>query len=300
LNYDTAIEEYLHWLLVEKGRSPATIESYRRDLESLTAFLKDHMVTLAKTTEGDLESYYQALRKSDYARSSVNRSMSSARGWFSFLVNERLLKVDPSSRLQSGKRARSLPKPLSEDVVGSLLDSVDGTLPNDLRDRAILEFLYGTGVRVSELIGVRIRDVDFDECLVTVTGKGSKQRLVPLGRSLQRALQRYLRGDARGRLLTDQSKDFVFLNSRGGPLTRQGIDLIIHKRALATGINPNSISAHVFRHSCATHMLAHGADIRVVQELLGHASIATTQVYTGVSISTLRDSYQQAHPRAIE
>lgn len=300
MNYDTAIEEYLHWLLVEKGRSPATIESYRRDLESLTTYLKGHKIPLAKATEGDLESYYQALRKGNYARSSVNRSMSSTRGWFSFLVNERLLNLDPSSRLQSGKRARSLPKPLDEGVIASLLDSVDGVTPIDLRDRAILEFLYGTGVRVSELIGVRIRDIDFDERLVTVTGKGSKQRLVPLGRSLQRVLQRYLLNDARGQLLNERSKDFVFLNSRGGQLTRQGVDLIIHKRALATGINPNVISAHVFRHSCATHMLAHGADIRVVQELLGHASIATTQVYTGVSVSTLRDSYKQAHPRAFE
>jgi len=297
LSYDDAVEEYLHWLIVEKGRSVATIEAYRRDLEALVAHLSARNVDLDAVGEADLASYYQQLRGSGRARASINRALSSTRGWFSFLTEEAHLEQDPASRLRAGQRARSLPKPLTEENVNALLESVPQSSPSDCRDRAILEFLYGTGVRVSELTGVRLGDLDFDENLVRVTGKGAKQRLVPLGRSLVHALDNYLE---RGRpaFVSAVSKDALFLNSRGGPLTRQGVDLIVHRRALEAGLDTRSVSAHVFRHSCATHMLAHGADVRVVQELLGHSSIATTQVYTGVTLGTLRRSYLSAHPRA--
>jgi integrase/recombinase XerD len=187
---------------------------------------------------------------------------------------------------------------LDEDEVTTLLDSIPDATPTDLRDRALLELLYGTGARVSEVVGIGLGDLDFDEELILVTGKGSKQRLVPMGSTLKIALREYL--GARGRsAFPDARKDSrLFLNARGGALSRQGIDLIIHKRALSAGIEHSRISAHVFRHSCATHMLAHGADIRVVQELLGHVSISTTQIYTAVAVTSLKREYHNAHPRA--
>jgi integrase/recombinase XerD len=187
---------------------------------------------------------------------------------------------------------------LGEAEIVKLLDSIPATSSTDRRDRALLELLYGTGARVSEVVNLDLSDLDFDEELILLTGKGNKQRLVPIGASLDRALREYLAPGGRPSLLPSKRTTKVFLNARSGVLTRQGIDLVIHKRALSVGIDRNRISAHVFRHSCATHMLAHGADIRVVQELLGHASIATTQLYTAVSVTTLQREYQHAHPRA--
>jgi integrase/recombinase XerD len=187
---------------------------------------------------------------------------------------------------------------LGEDEVAALLDSVPRTTPIDLRDRALLELLYGTGARVSEVVGLGLGDLDFDEELILVTGKGSKQRLVPMGATLKLALREYLGAGGRSEFRDARKDARLFLNARGGALSRQGIDLIIDKRALPVGIERSRISAHVFRHSCATHMLAHGADIRVVQELLGHVSISTTQIYTAVAVTSLKREYHHAHPRA--
>jgi integrase/recombinase XerD len=173
------------------------------------------------------------------------------------------------------------------------------TSPVDKRDKALLELLYGTGARVSEAIGVTLSNLDFDEKLILVTGKGSKQRLVPMGRALELALRDYLGPGGRS-ALNPRASTRLFVNVRGGNLSRQGVDLIIDRHALIAGIERSRISAHVFRHSCATHMLAHGADIRVVQELLGHSSIATTQLYTAVSMTSLQQEYESAHPRAHE
>jgi integrase/recombinase XerD len=222
--------------------------------------------------------------------------MASVKGLYRFAFNEGLLSHDPTISLRPVRRPRSLPKPLAQESMAQLLDSVMSDDYSGLRDRAILEFLYGTGARVSEVVGLRLGDLDWIEETALLHGKGGKQRLVPLGREVTRSLRSYLQS---GRILiSTDTHDRVFLNKRGGPLSRQGIDAIIRKRALAAGIPALGLSAHVFRHSCATHMLEHGADIRVVQELLGHASIATTQLYTAVSIPTLRRDYLAAHPRA--
>jgi integrase/recombinase XerD len=214
------------------------------------------------------------------------------------MAAEGLIGVDPSARLRSGRRGRSLPKPLSEDEVTRLLDSIARVTPIDVRDRALLELLYGTGARVSEAVGIALEDLDFDEELILVTGKGAQQRLVPMGSVLISALRDYLGPGGRSSFAQPRRENHLFLNVRGGPLSRQGVDLIISKRALEAGIDRTRVSAHVFRHSCATHMLAHGADIRVVQELLGHASISTTQVYTAVAVTSLKREYKNAHPRA--
>jgi site-specific recombinase XerD len=299
-SFDEALDEYLQWMTIEKGRSRATIEAYRRDLLALGRWIDGQRLTLASVSEGDLERYFNELRDHNRSLNTVARTTASVRGLFAYLVDEGQLRLDPSARLHGGRRGRSLPKPLSEREIISLLDSIPRTSAIDLRDRALLELLYGTGARVSEVVGLSLHDLDFDEELILLTGKGSKQRLVPIGRSLKAALLEYLGPGGRPTLLAAKKGARVFLNARSGPLTRQGIDLIVHKRALLVGIDRTRISAHVFRHSCATHMLAHGADIRVVQELLGHASIATTQLYTAVSVTTLQREYEHAHPRAHE
>ena len=253
------------WLTIEKGRSPATTEAYRRDIARFCEWMLRRDLTVETLREGAFEEYFNGLRGEHQAESTVVRSMSAVRGWFGFMVDEGHLQADPTARLRGGRRGRTLPKPLDEDEVIGLLDSVPSFTPIDIRDRALLELLYGTGARVSEAVGISLEDLDFDEELILVTGKGSKQRLVPMGAALGAALGDYLNAGGRSELPDAHRSARLFLNSRGGPLSRQGVDLIIHKRALAVGIDRTRISAHVFRHSCATHMLAHGADIRVDQ-----------------------------------
>lgn len=292
--------DYLQWLTIERGRSPATIEAYRHDIDEFCDWMRSRKRPAGRATEEDFEEYFGHLRSSTRADSSVARAMSSLRGWFGFMVDEGEIGHDPTGRLKPARRGRSLPKPLGEREMTTLLDSLDTHDASALRDRALLELLYGTGARVSEAVGINLEDLDFDEDLILVTGKGSKQRLVPMGSTLRSALEDYLGTGGRVAFTRSKKTARLFLNTRGGPLSRQGVDLIIHKRALAAGIDTRSVSAHVFRHSCATHMLAHGADIRVVQELLGHASIATTQIYTAVSVTSLKREYHDAHPRAHE
>ena len=291
------LDDYVQWLTVEKGRSRATVEAYERDARAFLAWWKG--TDLADVDEATLEAYVNHLRDTR-APATVSRTVSSLRGWWGFMVDDGALSSDPSSRVRPARRGRSLPKPLAEEVVVRWLDSLPSDTPVDKRDRALLELLYGTGARVSEVVGLEIQDLDFDERLIRVTGKGSKQRLVPMGRSVFGTLRDYLGVGGRSEFPRPRAHAHVFVNARGGPLSRQGIDLVISTRALAAGVDRSSVSAHVFRHSCATHMLAHGADIRVVQELLGHASIATTQIYTAVSVASMQEAYENAHPRAHE
>lgn len=292
------LAEYLQWLTIEKGRSRATTEAYRRDVTRLVDWARERGSGLMALTESDLESYVNGLRRRRRAESSISRSLASIRGLFAFLVEEGHLAIDPSVRLKGGRRGRTLPKPLAEEDMVRLLDSVTRATSLDLRDRALLELLYGTGARVSEVVGIELGDLDFDEELILVTGKGAKQRLVPMGATLKQVLGEYLGPGGRSSFPDAKRGTRLFLNARGGSLSRQGIDLVIDRRALAAGVDRSKVSAHVFRHSCATHMLAHGADIRVVQELLGHASISTTQIYTAVALTSLKREYQNAHPRA--
>jgi site-specific recombinase XerD len=295
---DSPASEFLQWLTIEKGRSPATIEAYRRDIDEFSQWMRARNRLSRSASENDIEDYFAQLRVSERAASSVARAMSALRGWFGFMLDEGTITHDPTVRMKAARRGRTLPKPLGEREMTTLLDSLGRASAVELRDRALLELLYDTGARVSEAIGINLEDLDFDEELIRVTGKGSKQRLVPMGVTLHAALRDYLEPGGRGDLTTNKKTSRLFLNSRGGHLSRQGVDLVVHKRALLAGIDASKVSAHVFRHSCATHMLAHGADIRVVQELLGHASIATTQLYTAVSVTSLKREYHDAHPRA--
>ena len=297
---DDLVGDFVRWLVIEKGRSAATVEAYRRDIGRYVEWLAEHHVAVEKVTTARVEEYLAGLRHGGLSASSVNRALAAIRGWSAYLFDEGYLVVDPTARITAGRRPRSLPKPLGEAVVARIVDGVAGDTPVERRDRVLLELLYGTGARVSEAIGIELQHLDFDEELILLTGKGDKQRLVPMGKSLREALLRYLEAGGRGELQTPASRSFLFVNQRGGPLTRKGVDLIVRRRALDAGVAASTVSAHVFRHSCATHMLEHGADIRVVQELLGHSSIATTQIYTGVSLTSLKSAYAEAHPRAHE
>lgn len=298
-----AAEEYVSWLVVERGRAPATVAAYRRDLAGYVGFLASRTTELTGATTADVESYLALLQGEPRAPSTVARVASTLRGLYGFLLEEGTCAVDPTAGLAARRSSTRLPTVLTEDQVGALLASPATDEPVDVRDRAILELLYGTGVRVSELCGLDLGDVDFDEELVRVTGKGAKQRLVPLGRGAAAAVRHWLSDGARGALLASVGPRAdgraVFCNHRGRRLTRQGVDLVVRRHARRAGL-PATTSAHTLRHTCATHMLAHGADVRVIQELLGHASVGTTQRYTKVAPSHLVEAYRAAHPRAVD
>ena len=287
------LDQYLLMLTVSKGRSNATITAYSNDLLQFIQCCPD----VEHVTAGDLDRYFAGLRREGLAPATVARAMSAVRGLFLFLVDERIIDRDPTTLLPSVRRDRALPKALSETYIAGLLDSITGDDALSIRDRTLIEFLYGTGCRVSEMLGVTVGDIDFDENVIRVTGKGEKQRLVPMGSCLRKALTLHLASISSQR--GARRSHAVFLNFRGAPLSRHGVNEILRRRAVQAGLTTFGLHAHSFRHSCATHMIAHGADIRVVQELLGHSSIATTQRYTSVALATLKDAYVASHPRAI-
>ena len=297
-------EEFLSWLEVERGRSPRTLAAYRRDLGTYQEALEGRGIDEA--TSADVAAHLAALRRT-HGASSVARALSSIRGFHRFLVEEGVRRDDPTLDLPSISVTDLLPKALSEEETEQLLGAVVGTGPVVLRDRALLEVLYGTGARVSEVVGLNLGDVsgavdDADLPLLRVLGKGDKERVVPLGGLARAALADWLSGAGRALLEPKtwrrrSDAEAVFLNARGGRLTRVGVFGVVKKYAGRVGL-ADKVSPHVLRHSCATHMLGRGADVRVVQELLGHASIATTQRYTKVSPEHLRRAYEGAHPRA--
>ena len=295
-------EEYLSWLAVERGRARNTLVSYRRDLRGWEAWGRAEGVAPLAAGPGDLERYLSSLRAGGRNPASMARTITALRGLYRFLVDEGSLAVDPTVDLASPRLPQRLPKALDEDQTLRLLDSVTGSDPFDLRDRALLELLYGTGARISEVTGLSLLDVQNDDGLLRVFGKGSKERMVPLGRVARRALDDWLSPDGRAQVVpargaSRDDAEAVFLNKRGGRLSRQGAWAILKRRSGQVGLS-DLVSPHVLRHSCASHMLAHGADIRIVQELLGHVSISTTQMYTKLSSEHLRASYERAHPRA--
>ena len=306
-------DAFLRRLSVELGRSRNTVEAYRRDLEAYTAFLAARgLEDLAAVAREDVEAFAESLRARErpLAATSVARMLSAVRGLHRFAAEEGLAPADPSTEVRPPKAPQRLPKAIAVEEVAAILEAAGGDEPARLRDRALLELLYGTGARVSEAVGL---DVDeaveaLDAGLVRLTGKGSKQRLVPLGSYARAALEAYLvRGrpallaaaasSRSARSVSDRAA--LFLGARGARLSRQHAWLVIRETAERAGIAAPHLSPHTLRHSFATHLLQGGADVRVVQELLGHASVATTQIYTRVTADALRDAYLTAHPRAL-
>ncbi|HUS41648.1 MAG TPA: site-specific tyrosine recombinase [Ilumatobacteraceae bacterium] len=296
------VEEFLSWMVAERGRSANTIAAYRRDLGSYCDWLTTNRATVLDVTHAQLVEFVGVRRSSGAATSSVARQLAAVRMLHRYLSIEGERPDDPAGELEGVRVPSGIPKPLTEAQVTSLIDSVIVTEPIHRRDLALIELLYATGARISEAVGLSIGEIDLDARLVRLYGKGAKERIVPFGSTAGAALEDWFSSSGRALVVPDQwrSRDdaeAVFLNTRGARLSRQAAWQAIKKYGIRAGIG-DELSPHVLRHSCATHLLDHGADLRVVQEMLGHASISTTQIYTKVSQERLWDVYRSAHPRA--
>jgi integrase/recombinase XerD len=292
------VSAYLTHLMVERRLAANSVVSYERDLRLLSAFAAKRGRRLDALTRQDLEGFVRDLMSEGRSPRSVARAVACCRGFYRFLTLERRLKASPADDLRPPRSWKALPRYLSTDEVDRLIAQPDVTTPRGLRDRALLELLYATGMRVSELVALRPGDVDLDASYLTCTGKGDKQRIVPIGDEAAVWIRRYLR-DGRGALLHTRRSPRLFVNARGGGpgLTRVGFWKILKGYARQAGLNA-SISPHILRHSFATHLLERGADLRAIQMMLGHADLSTTQIYTHVLERRMRTVYDRFHPRA--
>jgi integrase/recombinase XerD len=286
---DPDVEGFL--ALLATRRAPKTVEAYRRDLSALGAWLDG---PVAEVTTERLEQYLAELRAAGLSPATIGRRVAAVRSFFRHQTLLGLCTDNPAAELELPRRRRTLPRTLSPAEAERLVEAASGTTPRALRDRALVELLYGAGLRVSEAVGLEKGSVDLEGRLVRCIGKGSKERVVPIGRQAVTALRRYL---SRGRPFLDtRHRPELFLNAKGGGLTRAGAFLILRRLAAKAGLEPERIHPHLLRHSFATHLLEGGADLRSVQEMLGHADLATTELYTHVSDRRRRELYFQAHP----
>jgi integrase/recombinase XerD len=292
---EAALRSFLDFLSVEKGLSPNTLVSYERDIGKLVLFFRKEKIDGTRAGERDLVKFIHQQSRAGLSARSLARLISSMRSFYRYLVLDGVLGQNPAERLSSPSVWLSLPKVLSVAEVESLLGRPDEKTPQGIRDRAMLEVLYGSGLRVSELAALKPRDVNLDDGFLLCRGKGGKERIVPLGASACRAVRNYL-AQSRPHLAKGPSES-LFITRRGGPFTRQGLWKLLKAHARAAGLTAK-ISPHVLRHSFATHLLERGADLRSVQLMLGHSQITTTQIYTHVSRERLRKVYEKYHPRA--
>ncbi|MBK5073435.1 site-specific tyrosine recombinase XerD [Budviciaceae bacterium CWB-B4] len=291
------IEQFLDALWLERNLAENTLASYRLDLRALSEWLQAHDLTLENAQALDLQSYLADRVDGGYKATSSARMLSAMRRLFQYLYREKIRSDDPSALLSSPKLPQRLPKDLTESQVESLLQTPRTEEPIELRDKAMLEVLYATGLRVSELVGLTISDVSLRQGVVRAIGKGDKERLVPLGEEAVYWLEQYLQY-SRPWLINGGTLDILFPSKRGQKMTRQTFWYRIKHYAVLAGINSEALSPHVLRHAFATHLLNHGADLRVVQMLLGHSDLSTTQIYTHVATERLKQLHQQHHPRA--
>ncbi len=294
---DPLAERYLRHLRVEGGLAVNTVEAYRRDLCKFHTYVqRASFVPLEQVTAETVTGFLRSLHEAKLSRASAVRCLSAIRGWFRFLLQERMIEESPVVGLPAMAKGIRLPKTLPQRDVTALLDL--GAVPTleDLRDRAMVELLYATGLRVSELVMAEVGQVNFEVGYLRVTGKGSKQRLVPMGEGARQLLHQYVT-EARPRLLKQRASRYLFVSRRGGPLTRQAFWKLLRRRAQRAGIT-QVISPHMLRHSFATHLLEGGADLRSVQVMLGHANIVTTQIYTHVDRGRLKRVHDAYFPRA--
>ncbi len=285
------IEKFIRYLEIEKNYSPHTILNYRLDLEDFAKFIDE--TDLGKVEYLILRKYLGALKEKNLKARTINRRLSALRSFFKFLTRDGYLKANPTLIISSPKQEKRLPSFMTEEEVTRLIESAFAKNEKDqmgLRDRAILETFYSTGLRISELVGLNLEDIDFISGTIKVLGKGRKERLVPIGDTAQAAIRKY-------QAQKKNPAPAVFLNKNGKRITTRGMRGIVEKYIRLSGLGPG-ISAHTFRHSFATHLLNRGADLRTVQELLGHASLSTTQIYTHLTTEKLKNVYNKAHPRA--
>ena len=296
------ISDFLLWLSVEKGRADTNLAAYKRDLNKLIDWINDNGLSIQTLGENDAIRFLRSLQAADYSDATITRTMVSVRSLYMFMDIEGLRMDNPTKNIELPRVPKGLPKALSVEEVNELLAAIEGDSPSARRDRAILEVLYGTGARITEVVNLSLGDLDHADNLIKVLGKGDKERIVPVGRFAMKALNAWLEPEGRGAFEPKEWKsrrdsEALFLNTRGTRLSRQGGWGIVKKYGAKVGLG-SKLSPHTLRHCCATHMLEHGADIRTVQELLGHSSITTTQIYTKVSRDRLIESYRSAHPRA--
>ena len=289
------IDAYIIYLRDVRRMSPNTVESYARDLAALAEFAEKREMAVESMVRRDLEAFVRDLMSKGLSPRSVARTVASVRGFFKFLAIERKLDESPAADLKAPRAWPALPKFLDMDEVDRLLAAPDASTPRGLRDKALLEVLYASGMRVSELVALRPGDLNLENGYLTCIGKGDKQRIVPVGQEAVDWLQRYIR-DGRSALLRKRSSPWLFVNARGGPLSRVGFWKILKGYGIQACIT-REISPHVLRHSFATHLLERGADLRAIQVMLGHADLSTTQIYTHVLEARLKAVYDRYHPR---
>ena len=297
--FEHLVLDFLAYLEFERGLSRNTLEAYRSDLLQYGRFLEKREIAAVAASGADIADFLAALGGAGGGTASpatIHRKVACLRSFYRHLRREGVLDADPTASLTAPRRGRKLPQVLTRGEVTRLLDQPSGTEPTDLRDRALLELMYASGLRASEAIGLEVADVDLDDQVLRARGKGSKERVVPVGHTAAEAVRRYLeRG--RPRLVGARLETHLFVNFRGGALTRQGLYKIVRRHAVSAGLE-DRMSPHTLRHTFATHLLAGGCDLRSVQEMLGHADVATTQLYTHLSSERLKDVYFRAHPRA--
>ena len=295
---DSDIDEFIGSLRYERSMAENTCAAYTRDLRFFSQYLKKRGISAAGDVKREDIAGFLGEQRSEGRKSTTRaRRATAIKVFFKFLRERRFVVKNPAELLEPPKKAKALPRVLSEEETFRMLDKVDGTDPRDLRDRAMLEVMYGCGLRVSELCAMKTEDIIAEGELLRVIGKGSKERIVPIGRAAGRALVAYLASARDVFTKGDLSVGHVFVTRLKKPFTRQAVFKLIRERALAAGIAPERISPHVLRHCFASHMLQHGADIRAIQELLGHADIGTTQIYTHVDATRFGDIHRRFHPR---
>ncbi|MEG3754238.1 site-specific tyrosine recombinase XerD [Psychromonas arctica] len=294
-----SIEQFLDSLWLERGLSKNTLDSYRHDLSLVELYLAKHNATLSDASARQLSDYFENRLKGeiDYKSTSTARLMSAVRRYYQYLCREKIREDDPSAKLESPKIVKPLPKSLSESEVDALLAAPELDDPIQFRDKAMLEVLYATGLRVTELVGLTMEEINLQQGVIRITGKGNKTRLVPLGEESVYWLERYIE-EMRSALLSGQSSDVLFPSRRGTQMVRQTFWHRIKHYAQLAGIDKEALSPHVLRHAFATHLLNYGADLRVVQMLLGHSDLSTTQIYTHIAKDRLKLLHEEHHPRA--
>jgi integrase/recombinase XerD len=293
---DDLIDDFLHYLTVERGLAKNSVLAYGRDLAKLRRYLASKGRHPRQVRRGEIDEFARRLSGEGLSAKSIARALNAVRMFYRYLVMESIVSEDPTAQVRGPRTHKSLPRYLTLEEVDHLLAAPDGSTPLGARDAAMVGLLYATGLRVSELVSLRVRDLNLDAGYLRCLGKGSKERIVPLGRPAAQRLRAYLAG-ARTAKLRGGSHPSLFLNNRGGRMSRQGFWKILKKYGVALGLR-GKLSPHVLRHSFATHLLERGADLRSVQMMLGHADISTTQIYTHINRERLRKIYRDFHPRA--